>query len=106
MPTLKDLVQSHMADFERVLGLDGPAPMSVLNVDLSTISAASDIVIGYGEPLARIVDLNLQSSRDIDLADRLLLYNALLWYRFRVPVHSVVVLLRPSADEFACGSVR
>jgi len=97
--TLKDLVQTYLRDFETELRLSGPRPVNVLNVDLSTISAASDVVFGYGDPPKRIIDLNLQSSRDPELSDRLLLYNALLRFRFRAPVHSIVVLLRASADD-------
>lgn len=97
--TLKDIVQHHVQDFVRVLHLGGPEPAVVLNVDLSTISAATDIALGYGEPPQLIDDLNFQSGFDPDLAARILLYNALLHYRYGVPVHSVVVLLRPAADD-------
>jgi len=45
------------------------------------------------------VDLNFQSSRDAELGRRLLMYHALLYHRYGVPVHSVVVLLRPAADD-------
>lgn len=39
--TLKDIVQQHVHDFARVLHLGGPEPAVVLNVDLSTIRAAT-----------------------------------------------------------------
>jgi hypothetical protein len=97
--TLKDIVQKFTRDFEEQLGLLGPQPAVVLNVDLSTISAATDIVLGYGDPPVRLADLNFQSSRDAELMRRLLLYQALLHHRYAVPVHSVVVLLRPAADD-------
>jgi hypothetical protein len=71
----------------------------VLNVDLSTVTAASDVVIGRGQPPAALVDLNFQAGRDPALADRVLLYHALLRHRYRVPVHSLVVLLRRAADD-------
>lgn len=97
--TLKAILQKFTRDFEEQLGLVGPQPATVLNVDLSTVSAATDIVLGYGDPPVGLVDLNFQSSRDADLARRLLMYNALLHHRYGVPVHSVVVLLRPVADD-------
>jgi predicted transposase YdaD len=97
--TLKDIVQKFTRDFEEQLGLIGPQPVTVLNVDLSTVSAATDFVLGYGEPPVRLVDLNFQTSRDVELAQRLLMYNALLHHRYGVPVHSVVILLRPAADD-------
>lgn len=99
--TLKDILQKFTRDFEEQLRLIGPEPATVLNVDLSIISAATDFVLGYGDPPVRLVDLNFQSSRDSELARRLLMYNALLHHRYRVTVHSVVMLLRPAADDAA-----
>ncbi len=99
--TLKDILRKFTRDYEEQLGLIGPQPATVLNVDLSTISAATDIVLGYGDPPVRLADLNFQSSRDAELARRLLMYNALLHHRYGVPVHSMVVLLRPAADDLA-----
>jgi predicted transposase YdaD len=96
--TLKDLVRSHPADFAAVLRLPGPGPPAVLNVDLATVSAATDVTLGYGDPPTLLVDLNFQAGRDADLPGRVWLYNALLYHRFRAPVHSVVILLRPAAD--------
>jgi predicted transposase YdaD len=96
--TLKALVQSHPADFEAVFRLRGPGPPTVLNVDLATVSAATDVTLGYGDPPTLLVDLNFQAGRDADLPARVRLYNALLHHRLRAPVHSVVILLRPEAD--------
>jgi hypothetical protein len=96
--TLKDLVTRRPADIGAGFHLHGPGPPAVLNVDLSLVSAATDVVLGFGDPPRAVVDLNFQSNRDSFLAERLLLYNALLRYRFHVPVHSLLVLLRPEAD--------
>jgi len=105
--TLKDLVQSYLPDYERQFGLLDLSPLTPLNVDLSTISAATDIALGRGDPPDTVVDLNFQASKDKDLAARVLLYNSLLHYRFHVPVHSVIVLLRQAADdESLTGRIR
>jgi predicted transposase YdaD len=97
--TLKDIARSHPLDFEAQFDLTGPLPVALLNVDLSTITAATDVAFGHGEPLQSITDFHFQASRDGDLPARVLLYNAVFFYRYRVPVHSVVVLLRPSAND-------
>ena len=97
--TLKDLVQSFLPDYERQLDLTDLGPLRPLNVDLSTISAATDIVLAHADPPETIVDLNFQASRDKNLAARVLLYNSLLYHRFKAPVHSLIVLLRPEADD-------
>ncbi len=97
--TLKDIVRLHTADYEEALRVSGPQPTSVLNVDLSTVTAATDIALGHGEPPQSITDVNFQSGRDPDLDRRLLLYNVLLHYQYDVPVHSLVILLRPEAND-------
>ena len=68
-------------------------------MDLSVISAATDVVLGHGDPLKSVLDLNFQTGPDPDLADRICMYHAALRHRFHVPVHSVVILLRPKADD-------
>lgn len=66
--TLKGIVQEHTPDYEAVLELNGPTPTTVLNVDLSTISAALDIALGHGDPLQSITDLNFQAGPDPETA--------------------------------------
>jgi hypothetical protein len=97
--TLKDLARRHPGDYVSTFRLGNPSDVHALNVDLSVISAATDVVLGHGEPLRSIVDLNFQSGPDATLAGRVCLYNAALFHRFSVPVHSVVILLRPAADH-------
>jgi predicted transposase YdaD len=97
--TLKDLVSRHTADFVRAFGLPRRTDAHVMNVDLSTLSAATDIVLGYGDPPDSLVDLNFQSASNAGLPDRTLMYNAVLRHQYHVPVRSVVVLLRQAADH-------
>jgi hypothetical protein len=97
--TLKDLARRHPGDYASTFRLGSPSDVRALNVDLSVISAATDAVLGHGDPLRSIVDLNFQSGPDANLAGRICLYNSSLYYRFGVPVHSVVILLRPAADH-------
>ena len=95
--TLKDLAQVSprglLAAFDTVPTL----PVSLLNIDLSTVTTAADLVFGLGEPLQEIVHLDFQSSASATKHADILVYNALLHRQFRVPVHSIVVLLRPQA---------
>src|SRR5438876_3909244 len=95
--TLKDLFAPNPADLVPIFGLPKATPAVLLNVDLSTITAATDVAIGFGAPLQEIVDLNFQSGPDPTVAARLHLYNAALHLKFTVPVRSVLVLLRPKA---------
>lgn len=73
--TLKDLVRTHPADWLAILGEPAIQPIQLLTPDLSTVSAFADIVFRLGE---RILHVDFQSSADIRLSRRLLMYNTLL----------------------------
>jgi hypothetical protein len=72
-------------------------PIKLLNVDLSTVTMAADLIVGLGEPLEDIIHFEFQSSAAAWKHADLMAYNALLFRHYRVPVHTVVVLLRPEA---------
>ena len=97
--TLKDILAQSPGELQGPFALPDIEPALPLNVDLSTLSAATDLALGYGDPLQEIIDLDFQSGPDLDLPARLHLYNAALHLKFRVPVRSMVVLLRPKADS-------
>lgn len=97
--TVKDLVVTHPHDFDQMFAQERTGPVDVLNVDLSTVSASTDVVIGYGDPLDSITDWNFQASRDPELISRALVYNALLHHRHHVLVESVIVLMRSKGND-------
>lgn len=94
--TLKDLVRNNPGDWLTILDEPPTAPVSVLTPDLSTLTAFADIVLRVGE---RIIHLDFQSGADAHLPSRMLLYNVLLYDHYALPVHSIVVLLRPQANR-------
>lgn len=96
--TLKTIVAERPGDFADVFGLPTGERTVSLNIDLSTVSAATDVALGYGEPLRRVVDLNFQTGPDPALPRRLLHYNAALYERYGIPIRSMLILLRPKAD--------
>ena len=95
--TLKDILSHSAADLTPVLHLPTDLPARALNIDLSTVSAATDVAFGFGEPLQQIVDVNFQSGPDSRVDARLLLYNAAYHHHYPVPVRSILILLRPAA---------
>jgi hypothetical protein len=97
--TLKDLLAPTPEDFGALFDLPSARPVVSLNVDLSTISAATDVAFGFGAPMQEIVDLNFQSGPDPEVGARYLLYSAALRMRFGVPVRTILILLRPKADS-------
>jgi hypothetical protein len=95
--TLKDLGDESPEAF--VSEFDGPPqlPVAPLNVDLSTVTTAADLVFGLGDPLKEIIHIDCQASAKADLPADLHAYNSLLHRRCKVPVHTIVLLLRPEA---------
>src|SRR5579883_3104070 len=96
--TLKDILSHSAADLTPILHLPADLPARALNIDLSTVSAATDVAFGFGDPLQQIVDINFQSGPDSYVDGRLLLYNAAYHHHYPVPVRSILILLRPAAD--------
>jgi predicted transposase YdaD len=96
--TLKHLLESHPADCLRLVGLPTDAPIDVIDADLATVLAEADKVFRVNERRPWLMHFELQVSYDADLPQRMLRYNVLLKNRHHLPVHSVVILLRPKAD--------
>jgi hypothetical protein len=69
----------------------------VLNVDLSAVTTATDLVLGLGEPVEEIIQIDFQSSAAAWKHADLMVYHSLLYAHYRVPVHTIVLLLRPEA---------
>ncbi|HJT76020.1 MAG TPA: hypothetical protein VJ739_02365 [Gemmataceae bacterium] len=95
--TLKDLARDCPADFLTIFDRPPAGPLALLNVDLSTVTTAADLVVGVGDPLAEIIHVDFQSSAAAWKHADVLVYNALLYATYHVPVHSIVILLRPQA---------
>ncbi len=96
--TLKDILTPQPEDMSRRSDCRKFNRRWRLNVDLSTITAATDVAIGFGGPIQEIVDLNFQSGPDPDVPARCHLYSAALNFRFGVPIRTILILLRPKAD--------
>lgn len=99
--TLKDLAGEFPRDF--LATFDGAAPedIALLNVDLSTVTTSADLIIGIGKPVREIVHIDFQSSAAATKHADVIAYNVLLFRHYLVPVHSIVLLLRPSAAHSA-----
>jgi hypothetical protein len=95
--TLKDLAADYPRDFAAAFAGETARPVQVLNVDLSTVTTAADFLVGIGEPVEEVCHIDFQSGPDEGKHADVLAYNALVYRLRRVPVHSVVVLLRPQA---------
>jgi hypothetical protein len=97
--TVKDLAKDDPLDFLSAFDTPSADPVTLLNVDLSTITTSADLVFGIGHPLREVVHLDSQSGADEGLHRDVYVYNALLHRLYRVPVHSIVLLLRRQAQH-------
>lgn len=95
--TLKDMGRESPHGFLAPFDKPTTQPLQLLNVDLSTVTAAADLIVGLGEPLDEIIHLEFQSSAAAWKHADLMVYNALLYAHYHVPVHTAIILLRPEA---------
>lgn len=96
---LKDLIEGHPADWLAFVGPPVAATVSVIDADVSTISAVADKVLRVEAAEPWLLHIELQSSPTTELAGRLQWYNTLLRYRHGIPVRTALVLLRRSANS-------
>lgn len=68
--TLKDMGRDSPQGFLTEFDQAPSGPLNLLNVDLSTVTTAADLIVGIGEPM---------------------------FAHYAVPVHTIVLLLRPEA---------
>src|SRR6266480_6128916 len=95
--TLKDMGRDCPLGFLAAFDRPPTVPVKLLNVDLSTVTTAADLILGLGDPLEEIVHLDFQSSAAAWKHADLMVHNSLLFAHYHVPVHTVIVLLRPEA---------
>src|ERR1700740_3147665 len=95
--TLKDMGRESPKGFLAAFDRAPVAPVKLLSVDLSTVTAAADLILGLGDPLEEVIQLDFQSSAAAWKHADLLVYPALLFAHYHVPVHTVIILLRPEA---------
>jgi hypothetical protein len=95
--TLKDMGRDSPQGFLAAFDRPPTGPVKLLNVDLSTVTTSADLIVGLGEPVEEIIQLDFQSSAAAWKHADLMVYNALLFAHYHVPVHTIVILLRPEA---------
>jgi hypothetical protein len=104
-PTLKDLVEAGPGDWPVLLGRP-PAPTTVIDADIATVSGAGDKVLRVAAAPPYLLHLEFQAGHDAAALPRKLhLRSTLLEDRHWLPVRSAAVLLRPEADSPAVTQV-
>jgi predicted transposase YdaD len=97
--TLKDLIEEDSAAWPALVGPWPVRRVTVIDADVSTVSAAADKVIRVEGPQGDwLLNLEPQSGYAADGPERLHMYSALLHRRHELPVHSAMLLLRRDAN--------
>ena len=96
--SMKVLVETHLPDWLALVPRKPTGPVRVIDSDLATVTADADKVLLVEDAVPWILHVELQSSRDPSLEWRVPWYNALLEYKHRCLVHSLVVLLTKEAE--------
>lgn len=101
--TLKELFNIYPNDFLSLLRLTGQAPVIHLPTNL-TANIDTDMVLGLGQPLRGVIDVNFQVEWDDQTPARMLSYNVMLWRVHGVAVHSILVMLRSRGSDLRLDS--
>jgi predicted transposase YdaD len=81
------------------LGIPRPGPVDVIDSDITVLTAAADKVIKVGGSEPFLVNLEFQSSHKSDLIETLWFRQAALYHRHKLPVLTVLFLLRREANS-------
>ena len=95
--TTKHLIEMQPADWLELVGMPR-APVTVLDADLSSISAAGDKIFRVEEEEPWLFHLELQSTYEDDMIERFHAYTVLEERRHDLSSHLFVILLRREAD--------
>jgi predicted transposase YdaD len=95
----KELVWDGPAAWLERFGIGPPGPVDVIDSDITTLTAAADKVIRVVEPESYLVNVELQSSHDKELVETTWFRQAALYHRHRLPVLTVLVLLRSATNS-------
>ena len=98
--TMRELFELEPAAWLEFLGIPVPDPSLVKVVDsnVSTVTAEADKVVRVGGKEPLIVHAEFLSGRNLEQPEQSHWYNTILERRHKVPVWTVIVLIRPAAD--------
>jgi predicted transposase YdaD len=104
--TLKDLIEEDSAAWAALAGGGPPRRVTVLDADVSTVTAAADKVLRVEEAAGEwLLDLEPESGYAADAPWRMHVYSTLLHHRHGLPVRSVLLLLRREANAASLTGV-
>jgi predicted transposase YdaD len=97
--TSKELVWEDPSGWLEGFGVEPSGPVEIIDSDITTLSAAADKVIRVAGPQPFLVNIELQSYHDSQLARTLWYRQVALDYRHDLPVLTILVLLCKEANS-------
>ncbi len=95
----KELIWDDPANWLDRLSIGPRGPTVVIDSDITALTAAADKVIHVGGGQPYLVNFEVQSSYQADLVETTWFRQAALFHRHRIPVLTVLVLLRREANS-------
>ena len=95
----KELVWDDPAAWADRFGIGPPGPVSVIDSEITTLTASADKVLKVDAPDPYLIDLEPHSYHDTELARKLWYRQVALDYKHDLPVLTVLILLRKEADS-------
>ncbi len=99
-----DITMKTLMDYDPVawlvfLGIDPDGPVTSVNTEVSTVKSDVDKVFKIDGPEPRLIHIENQSTRGKKTIRRMFRSNVLIADAGKLPVLSILTLLRPSADS-------
>jgi len=95
----KELVWDGPVAWLERFGIGPPGPVDVIDSDITTLTAAADKVVKVGGPEPYLVNIEFQTYHDTGVTRTLWFRQVALDYRHKLPVLTVLVLLRKEANS-------
>lgn len=95
----KELVWDGPAAWVERFGVGPPGPVSVIDSEISTLTAFADKVLKVDGPVPYLLNLEPHSYNDPELARKLWYRQVALDYKHNLPVLTVLILLRKEANS-------
>ena len=101
--TMKDLIEGYARAWAERFHSHPVLAVTVIDADVSTVTARADKVLKVreGDGIECLLNIEAEGRHAADVPDRLMHYSILLRHRHNLPVRSVVILLRASANATA-----
>ncbi|MSU77980.1 MAG: hypothetical protein EXS16_07775 [Gemmataceae bacterium] len=92
--SVKVMWDQHLPDWLTLVPRNPRGAVRIIDSDLATVTVLADKIVFVDDPRPWILHSEFQSNRDPSLEWRVPWYNAILEYKHKCLVHSLVVLLR------------